>query len=676
MAASITANPNPVGFWAATDKRTTTISWNTDGAGNGYVNVSADGGAEQPFDVNANAGKHSKDFTTSSTPPLKLGSVYVFKLYKEANNKLLTSVTVTTVDLEQEMLDRTSAWAMQEQRMRPPGQAITDLSVAAGADTVRVSFRTVQPTIPTVTVTTDDGNQVAAWLPLIGGLQTQHEVTLGQNVPLDQETHHNLKITAFGTTSLGKHVDLVVTRSFTTGFRKVTLSFDKIKVRKDGDPAGAGEFEFYFYAGDAGDGVWLATETWGEGDISDDDPPVDINRTIVIDHAPRSVYAIVLGVDQDFDVIPYPGEGLPEYRPAVEFQGEGSWWASSYDYDSAWVTKVFPIRDVFGAALTTFEMSTGDFGVAFTVEAHIIVEGRPGTSSATRKVRRASPFGLSKHAVVTAPGAFAAVGSGDGNGQVVGLGADGAVYSKAAGSDGNGSRNEGWTRVADGVTGPMTVLASARGRIDLFALDGDGRLSGATVARGQPSRRWRDLGGQLVEPVTALTSEGGAIELFGLGEDGVVLHRSLARGARNSKQDAWERIGEGVSGSVQAFPLRNGGLAVFALGADGTVLLKRRGPRRWQPGGGQWQSLGRTSGVRLLVEQLDGDGLGLATVGDDGSLEVLLWRDFPAGEPGKWKKHGTLESRLEGGAGGGGRKPRSSPAGRRPSRRTSRSAAG
>lgn len=129
--------------------------------------------------------------------------------------------------------------------------------MAAGVDTVRISFRTVQPTIPTVTVTTDDGTQVAAWLPLIGGLQTQHECTLGQNVPLDQETQYHLRISAFGATSLGKHVDVVVTRTFTTGFRKVTLSFDKIKVRKDGDPMGAGEFEFYFHVGDAGDGTRL-----------------------------------------------------------------------------------------------------------------------------------------------------------------------------------------------------------------------------------------------------------------------------------------------------------------------------------------------------------------------------------------------------------------------------------
>ena len=531
MAASISANPNPVGFWSPSDKLTTTIGWDTDGAGHGYVNLSVDGGAEQPFDVNANAGKHSKDF---STPALKLGHVYKFTLYKESNNKALATVTVTTEDLEQRLLDQTSAWAMQEQALRPPPQAIVDLSVAAGVDTVRISFRTIQPTIPTVTVTTGDGTQIAAWLPLIGGLQTQHECTLGQNVPLDQETQYHLRISAFGTTYLGKAVDVVVTRTFTTGSRKVTLFFDQINVRKDGDPAGAGEFDFLFYAGDAGGGARLGYEHWGEGDISDDDPPVDVNRVVAIEQAPRGVYAIVLGVDEDYDVIPYPGEGLPDYYPFVQFEGEGSWWKSTYDYDSAWVTKVFPIDDVFGAGLRTFEMSTGDFGVAFTVFGRLMVESRAGTRSATRKVRRATRPGFATHAIVTAPGSFGAVAAGDGQGrgQAVGLGADGAIYSKAVRTDERGSRNEGWTQVADGVGGPVTVLASARDRIDLFALDAGGKLMATTFARGRPSKRWRDLGGQFVEPVAGY-GRGGRDRAAGLGEGGVVWHRSVAPGERS-----------------------------------------------------------------------------------------------------------------------------------------------
>jgi hypothetical protein len=673
MAASITANPNPVGFWSPTEKHTTTISWNTDGAGNGYVRVldtTVVGTGEQPFDT-PKVGKHSKDYTT-----LELGHAYLFKLYRESNDKLLASVTVTTTDLEQQLLDQTTEWAMQERRMRPPAQEITDLTVAAGVDTVRITFNTVQATIPSVVVTTDDGaTQVAAWLPLIGGPQTQHACTLGQNVPLDQQTQYRLRISVSGTNALGKHVDLVITRTFTTGSRKVTLFFDRINVSKDGDPGGAGEFKFYFYAGDASGGALLGYQLWGEGDISDDDPPVDVSRVIAIDRAPRTVYATVLGVDQDFDVIPYPGEGLPEYHPWVGFEGEGSWWKSTYDYDSAWVTTVFPIADVFGAGSRTFEMSTGEFGVAFTVFGRLMVEGRRGTTSATRKVRRGNRVGLPSHAVVATPGAFGAVGAAGGPGQVVGLSADGAIYSQAVGVHESRSRNEGWTRVADGVTGPVTVLASARDRIELFALDAAGKLSGATVLRGQPSKRWRDLGGPFVEPVAAVAGEDGTTDLFGLDEAGVTLHRSLGGGERTSKQDAWERIGEGVAGSVQALRLRRGGLAVFALGRDGTVLHKRREPPRWQPGSAQWQSLGRTSGTRLLVEPLDGDGVGLATVGDDGALEVLLWRNYPAGEPGRWKKHGTIESQLEADTGGAGwRRP--DPAGRRPSRRANRSAGG
>jgi hypothetical protein len=637
MAASITASPNPVGFWSPTDPRKTTISWDTGGGVNGYVNVTQDTGTEQPFDVGTKLSKHSKDF---STPELALGHEYTFTLHRQDNDKVLAKVTVTTTDLEQQLLDQTSKWAMQQRAVGGAPQAITDLTIAAGVDTVRISFRTVQPTIPSVALHAGDGTQVAAWLPLIGGLQTQHECTLGQNVPLDQQTSYRLQIIASGT-YFGKEHDAVVTQTVVTGSRKVTLFFDSINVRKDGDPAGAGEFDFYFRAGDSDGGALLGYENWGEGDISDDDPPVDVSRTIAIEQAPRSVYALVMGVDEDFDVIPYPGEGLHDFHPPIEFQGEGSWWASSYDYDAAWVTAVFPIHDVFGASSRTFEMSTGDFGVAFTVFGRLKVEGGAGTNISIRKTRKGRRYPLASNAILTAPGAFDAVGAGEGKSHVIGLGADGAIYSKAVGVQNGDSRNEGWARIADGVAGPVTVLAAASGRIELFALDAEGELAGATAARGRPAGRWRRLGGRFVEPVVAVSGNGSSTELLGLGEGGVVLHRST------SSKSEWEQIGEGVAGSLQAFSLRNGGLAVFALGADGSVLHKRRGPKRWQPAGQRWESLGRTEAARLVAAQLDEDGIGLATIAADGSIALLLWPDYPTGEPGPWTEHGTLESWLE-----------------------------
>jgi hypothetical protein len=169
MAASITASPNPVGFWSPTDKRTTTISWDTGGEGNGYVNVTQDTGPEQPFDVGTKLSRHSKAF---STPDLALGHQYTFTLHRQDNDTVIAKVTVTTEDLEQRMLDQTSKWAMQQRALGGAPQAITDLSITAAVDTVRISFSTVQATIPSVTVHAADGTQVAAWLPLFGGLQT------------------------------------------------------------------------------------------------------------------------------------------------------------------------------------------------------------------------------------------------------------------------------------------------------------------------------------------------------------------------------------------------------------------------------------------------------------------------------------------------------------------------
>jgi hypothetical protein len=652
MAASITASPNPVGFWSPSDKAKTTISWDTAGAGKCYVKWSTDGPPETNFEPNADTGKHFKE-----TPELQLGHVYTFTLYKEGTDKPLDAVIVTTEDLEQWLVEHTVDWGTLEQGWSPPAQAITDVTVVAGIDTVRISFKTAQPTVPLVTVTAEQAANwwdplgptvsvpVASYLPLLGGLQTQHECILGHDLPLTQETVHQFRIAAFGTTFLGAPYEPVVTGSFVTGSRKVTLFFDRVKVRKDGDPLdrGAGDFTFTFLAGDADGGRLLDQSEWGEGEMSDGEERF-VNRVLTISHAPRRVWAQVEGYDDDSSWRPWSPLGPPFGSDPEGFSGEGSWCDSDTSFDRAWVAKVFQVGDVIGATSPSFELATGDFKVAFTVFGRLLVEGQPGTSSSTRKTKHQGP---SRHAVVTAPGRSGVVGAEADRAHVVGLGADGAIYSKAVGAGEREPRHQGWARVADGVAGPVTVLAAARDRIELFALDADGRLVGTTFGRGRSNRRWRRLGGRFMEPVTAVTGEGGQSEVVGLGENGVVFHRSLAPGERNSKQDDWERIGEGVSGSLQAIPLRNGGLAVFALGDDGTVLYKRRGPKRWQPAGTKWHSLGRTSGVRLLVEQLADDGVGLATIGDDGSLQLLLWRGFPGGEPGLWKARGSLESWLQ-----------------------------
>jgi hypothetical protein len=255
--------------------------------------------------------------------------------------------------------------------------------------------------------------------------------------------------------------------------------------------------------------------------------------------------------------------------------------------------------------------------VAFTVYGRLQVDARSGTTSAIRKIKRARRAKPSTQAVVTAPGVFGVVEAGDGHARVVGLGTDGAIYHKALGAGDSSPRDQGWSRLAGEVTGPVTVLAAFENRIDLLALGADGSLAAQTVSQRQSNRRWRPLGGKFVEPVVAVAGDGGRTELLGLGEEGVVFHRSLVPNDRDTKPDDWTRIGEGVAGSLQAFSSGSGGLAVFALGRDGTVLHKRRGPKRWQPAGTEWQLLGRTPGVRLLAQPVDSGGIGLATLADD-----------------------------------------------------------
>ena len=584
MAASITAGPNPVGFWSPSDTGTTTISWNTD-AGNGVVTLSIDGGAETTFD------DPGKNKNTKSLSTVKLGHTYVLTLRLKSNNKFLDAVTVTTEDLEQWLVDHTVDWGTRELGMSPPAQVITDLTVVPGVDTVRISFRTAQPTIPSVTVQTEDGTQVAGWLPLLGGMRTQHECLLGQNSPLAQETLHRSRIVANGTTFLGKPHESVVTGSFVTGSRKVTLFFDRINVRKDGDTGlkGAGEFTFVFQAGDADLGkpaVAQFQELWGEGDVSDDDPPIDVNRMITIPHAPRRIWAQVVGDESDFSS-PW-GSGA---RAVPWFDGEGTWPEESSRLDRAWVAKVFQLDELWIARIddvlgyTPFELATGDFGVAFTVYGRLQVDARSGTTLSVRKVKRAKTRQT-----------------------VHSRGRDGArdVRSGRRGRGSRSCRRRGrrWGDLQQGARRRRTDaarsgLGQARGRrdrtghdpgyendrLELFALGADGTLAAWNSRPG--ALEWALASARRSFRGTGRRGrrKGRQNRTTGLDEERVVFHRSLMPDDRNIEPEDGRGSAEGSAGRCRHSHPATAGWPCSRSARTGLCSTSAGGPSAGSPRG-------------------------------------------------------------------------------------------
>jgi hypothetical protein len=648
--ASITASPNPVVFLSPTATGSTTISWSSKPK-DGVVtrSDSAAVGGEKNFD----GGKKGDDNGTKTDNDLHLGDTYTYVLRDLNSKAALASVTVTTEDQAQHLTDQMAQMLLIEKRNHPP-QEIFNVTVIPGVETVRILFHTIQPTIPSLTCETADGTPVPGWLPLFGGLQTNHECMLGQQTPLAQNTLHRFKIIASGHTTFGRASEATLTAEFTTGSRNATFFFDRIKVRKDGDPAGAGEFTFHFVAGNV-DEEGSGTK-WGEGDISDKDPPVDVNQVIAVPVAGPEVWAKVMGIDDDWSFF----TGLFSDNPAGivgmgnTFDGDGTGSSSDPTYDAAWVTKSFDISNVRGKSEMPIEMATGDYGVAFTVFGRLQVEAvvPPSFTLRFRLTHRAVTVG-----VVGKAGDLAVMGNASGDGQrpgersIVGLGSDGFVYHKAISRERPTTKHQGWVRLEGEVLGPVTALYGTGGRLTIFGFRRDGTLVCQTLIDGMQGGPWRSLGGPFRSPIAAAAGPNDVAEVLALTDEGVLFHRSLSPNQREDKPDGWERVGDKVGGSLTALSFPNGDLAVFALGQDGSIVHKRRSRYEWLPAGMGWQVLGNAPDSRLIAQPIGDNGLGgiaLATATDDGSFRVAAWPDYPVGSLNRWRDCGTLASWLKG----------------------------
>jgi hypothetical protein len=634
MPASLTANANPVGVWGETASGTTTITWNTGSAARGQVFLTVTNGTtvtvnDAIFDGNPTTG----DRNGSKALTVQFGSTYLLTLRNVANNATLASLIVTVEDLQAQLIAQAVAAMELLNKLNPP-QAIYDLKVRAGIDTCHVKFKTVQPTIPMVTLTDPDGIQVAASFPLFGGLRTDHEMLLGEVTALPQATELTLKIVAAGHNFLNKPREAVVTKSLKTGSRHATIDFTEINVRTDGDtwPSGAGDFIFNFGAGDADNGARMG-EPWPDfaQDISDDDPPVPIRKQINISLAPRNLWVEVVGTDDDSNIIWAPGIGLGRYPT---FTGAGTGGTSVPEDDQAWVTGVFDIAGATNGTVIPMELSTGDFAVAFSVKGRITVNTTAGRSPLILNFSDWLKAGSISH-VLGAAGMFAGTMSG----QFLGRGADGAVYRRPRAAE-----RDRWDHAAPMVAGAVTVVETGADRLALFALDADGAVRRADLVGDHPAREWRPLGGdRFTDSVVALPGARG-IELLARDAEGAVFHRAVGLESESERGGDWQRIGDGVQGEIFALPLDAEAFAVFALGKRGEVLMKRHRDGRWQSK--DWQVLEGATGVLLGAAARDGQGLALAVLDKTMKLTTLAARDERGLSPKAWTEHGDMQAWL------------------------------
>jgi hypothetical protein len=645
MPASLISTANPVGVFGTDASGVTTIIWSTDSAQRGRVYLTVTkGGTVTVSDLLFSGNAAIGDTAGSKTLTVAFGSSYALTLRDAANNAVLATLTVTVQDIQPVLLAEALRWANLDKKFNP-AQAIYNLKVNADIDTCRVRFKTTQPSVPSIAATDADGNVVASALPLFGGLRTEHDVLLGEMVPLPQATELTLKIVVSGHTMTGQPTQAQATSAFKTGSRHAVIDFQEIHVRLDGDPDGEGEFRWTFGAGDADTEAELG-KPWPvfKKDMSDGNR-APIREQISIPFAPRRLWVLAFGQDDDTNA--FDARGILGLR-APYYHGEGSGWITRPEEDTAWVERHFDISGVNEGALP-IELSTGDFGVAFTIKGRIIISSVAARSPAFVSFpdfARGRIFQIDKPSTVSAT--FGTVwnqqpGEADQPrlGRTIARGPDGAVYRQTLDAAGRWRPDQGWMPAAPAVEGVVTVAATEDDRIALFTVDAKGAVLRADLGSRDDAGRWRSLGGRFAGTVGAVVRRK-TIELVAHDGDGAVFHRTVtAEGERGAD---WQRIGTGVKGEPIAVALDAEAFAVFALGQSGEVLVKHHRDSRWQAK--DWQVIAGVAGTRLGAAAIEGQGVALAVIDQDLKLHTLLARDERGVAPKAWTAQGDLQAWL------------------------------
>jgi hypothetical protein len=635
MAATLTADPNPVGIWAPPGPGTIHIKWNTDSNNKGkvYVRINA-GEPDQVAGGDDGAVNGEFDYTN-----INLDNTYVFILRRVGGNQpVLATVTVTAYDLQEELTNQTLEAILFANQLDPP-QAIYGLRVEPGVDTVRVSFRTRLPTIPFLTIETLDGEKVASWFPLFGGLRTRHVNEFGWDPPLAQGTKHRVRITVpRHMPLLGAGTDVVRTAEFVTGTRVVDVLFDHVKVLKDGDPSheGASDFEFEFAAGNASNLATMVEFGPFKRDIDQDDPPVAVEWNIPLFDGPRDVWVGVAGIEWDGNL--YPGIELWGVTKGLV----GSRAIDRGNIQGAVVGQNFDLSGVgFGATTIPFELSTGDFDVAFKVFGRIWTVARAGQGwwQPVEELPVGRRPGKLNAITLKEPGAKGMMNGTHGAGTLLGLDAEGRIWQRPIDPERPEPRHEGWALLAPAPGGAVTGLRFDDGRVELFGLDAVG--SAQCCIPGEQGREggWRSLGGTFVGALVAVAEPEGRIALFGVAADGRVRRRALAAGAEERSE--WEDLGGAVAGGLIALQLSEAGPVLLAIDRAGQVVHCMAGRNV------EWRSLGGPRAGWLAAQPVEGGGIMLVVLTEEGVVHRLLWRDHPDGEPeGAWEELGTFDDLM------------------------------
>ena len=180
------------------------------------------------------------------------------------------------------------------------------------------------------------------------------------------------------------------------------------------------------------------------------------------------------------------------------------------------------------------------------------------------------------------------------------------------------------------------------GRLAVFGRGPAGGLGGMWQTEPAEWSAWTDLGPELAQDPVVAESVDGRLELFAIDGDGLLGHRAQLDPSGDAGWSAWEQLGPPDSGRPAVFQNADGRLELFAAG------LGRSLGHAWQidPSGrvwSAWEELGPAiSGDPAVFQNADGR-LELVAAGDDGRLGHR-WQVIPNGHTGwsDWEAFGPV----------------------------------
>jgi hypothetical protein len=500
-------------------------------------------------------------------------------------------------------------------------QRIDNVVAVPGVTTAKIRFTTAFATVPIVELSRADRiaeqvpNPTFVRFPIFDGSQQVHGVEFDGLTPL---THYDFVIKAVGGPD-----DTVarVSGDLYTATRSAHVLFDRLVILNRADEDMYFNIELYDGGNDYGIlSRFLTDHRFLDGGTYDQPFP-----NIDLDFAPDSLRFSITGYDEDTPSFPggftgfAHGPGPDTLPPDVP---DGNRYADS---DSGILTVIVQTHELgqFATQSTqTISFNLNSFNVRFGYGIHgrivFQVTDHPET---VRRQRVADQIrGAIGSATSMTVGHAAAVGT-PGHAHMFSLGPDQTVYRTILSS---GARQSPWQLVGEQLSGPLTVLSSESGSIDLLAGGKDGLVVHGRLQLPESDAKpvWRSLGEITNHNAVAIRTRDGSAHLFGFDRSGAIRHLMLDAASINAVVHfGWQTLGGSFSGALSITPQEDL-FHVFVSDAERGVFY-----RQWAP-----VHPSRSNTDWLLLKGFKGPVS--SKLADDGSIFVV---GFQNGNPSCFK---------------------------------------